>query len=71
MCLYVKPKSVIRLHPYFVLPSGGLLSGFVEDVAGYIEINRGTGRRLQCGRGMKSRQSNVNVLICVLMADLG
>ena len=65
------PKSVIRLHTYFVLPSDGLFSGFVEDVAGYIEINRGTRRRRQCGIRMKSRQSSINVLISVLMTDLG
>ena len=37
----IKPKSVIRIHPYFVLLSGRLFSAFVEDVAGYIEKKRG------------------------------
>ena len=38
----INPKSVIRLHPYFVQLSGRLFSAFVEDVAGYIEKKRKT-----------------------------
>ena len=37
----MKPQSVVRLHPYFVLLSGRLFSAFVEDVAGYIEKKNG------------------------------
>ncbi len=32
----IKPKSVIRIHPYSVLLSGRLFSAFVEDAAGCI-----------------------------------
>ena len=42
VCIFhMKPQSVVRLHPYFVLLSGRLFSAFVEDVAGYIEKKNG------------------------------
>ena len=36
------PVPGILLHPYFVLLSARLGSGFTEDVAGYIKIKRNT-----------------------------
>lgn len=49
------PKSVIRLNPYFVLPSVWFFLLLLKDVAGYIEIKRETRWRRQCGRMVKSR----------------
>lgn len=50
----MKPQSVVRLHPYFVLLSGRLFSAFVEDVAGYIEKKMGNKMTATMGRRMKS-----------------
>ena len=54
-----------------MLLSVRLFSAFIEDVAGYIEMKRETRWRQQCGRWIKSRQSNGKCMISVLMTDLG
>ena len=46
----LNPSRLLDFMMDFVLPSGRLISGFVEDVAGYIEKRQKAKCRQQCER---------------------